>query len=209
MLDLCIFLTWFRLEQWTTRKLEAAVWNSKLIYGFVDHKHSDFRFTIRLLIYWSRVDYLWIIVMFLSTVWTIILTAPIHCRGSIGEKRTHLRLGWPNGEYIFSKVLFLGEFIIQCCFKSITFSKWMHNEELRQMLRFPLTYHHRHISLFLIQRVCMILDLDVNGKYPLLCFCFFFKLESSSPHCICMEKKVCKKYQNFHLWWTVPKMRWG
>ncbi len=31
---------------------------------------------------WSRVDYLWIIVMFLSDVWTLILTAPIHCRGS-------------------------------------------------------------------------------------------------------------------------------
>ncbi len=30
--------------------------------------------------------YLWIIVMFLSAVWTFILTAPIHCRGSIGEQ---------------------------------------------------------------------------------------------------------------------------
>ncbi len=28
---------------------------------------------------WSGVDYLWIIVMFLSAVWTLILTAPIHC----------------------------------------------------------------------------------------------------------------------------------
>ncbi len=33
---------------------------------------------------WSGVDYLWIIVMFLSAVWTLILTAPIHCRASIG-----------------------------------------------------------------------------------------------------------------------------
>ncbi len=31
---------------------------------------------------WSAVDYLWIIVMFLST---LILTAPIHCRASIAE----------------------------------------------------------------------------------------------------------------------------
>ncbi len=30
-------------------------------------------------------DYLWIIVMFLSAVWTLILTAPIHCRASIAE----------------------------------------------------------------------------------------------------------------------------
>ncbi len=31
---------------------------------------------------WSGVDYLWIIVMFLSAVWTLILMAPINCRGS-------------------------------------------------------------------------------------------------------------------------------
>ncbi len=35
---------------------------------------------------WSGVDCLWIIVMFLSAVWILILTAPIHCRGSIGEQ---------------------------------------------------------------------------------------------------------------------------
>ncbi len=28
----------------------------------------------------------WILVMFLSAVWTLILTAPIHSRGSIGEQ---------------------------------------------------------------------------------------------------------------------------
>ncbi len=35
---------------------------------------------------WSGVDYLWIIVMFLSAVWTLILTAPIHCWASIAEQ---------------------------------------------------------------------------------------------------------------------------
>ncbi len=34
---------------------------------------------------WSGVDYLWIIVMFLSAVWTLFLMAPIHCRASIAE----------------------------------------------------------------------------------------------------------------------------
>ncbi len=34
---------------------------------------------------WSGVDYLWIIVMFFSAVWTLVLTAPIHCRASIAE----------------------------------------------------------------------------------------------------------------------------
>ncbi len=42
-------------------------------------------FTSQDMMYWSGVDYLWIIVMFLSAVWTLILTAPIHCRGSIGD----------------------------------------------------------------------------------------------------------------------------
>ncbi len=57
-----------------------------------------------------------IIVMSLSAVWTLILTAPIHCRASIGEqvmecyispnlmkKPTHLHR-WPEAEYIFSFV---------------------------------------------------------------------------------------------------------
>ncbi len=44
---------------------------------------------------WSSVDYLWIIVMFLSDVWTLILTAPIHCRGSIGEQVMQCQI-FPN-----------------------------------------------------------------------------------------------------------------
>ncbi len=35
---------------------------------------------------WSGKDDLWIIVMILSAVWTLILMAPIHRRGSIGEQ---------------------------------------------------------------------------------------------------------------------------
>ncbi len=34
----------------------------------------------------TGVNYFWIIVMFISRVWTLILTAPIHCRRSIGEQ---------------------------------------------------------------------------------------------------------------------------
>ncbi len=61
-------------------------------------------------------EYLWIIMIFLSAVWTLILTAPIHCRASIGEtvmlhfsksvpikKQTHLHLVWPEDEEMFSK----------------------------------------------------------------------------------------------------------
>ncbi len=70
--------------------------------------------------------YLWMIVMFLSAVWTLILTAPIHCRASIAEqvemlhfsrsvrmkKQTHLHLGWSEGEYIFSIFSFSGELFL-------------------------------------------------------------------------------------------------
>ncbi len=49
-----------------------------------------------------------------SAVWTLILTAPIHCRASIAwdtdvtlhfsksdEETTHLHLGWPDSECVF------------------------------------------------------------------------------------------------------------
>ncbi len=79
---------------------------------------------------WSGVDYLWMIVMFLSAVWTLILTAPIHCRGSTGEqvmecyispnlfwwkKQTHLHPGWPE----FFIEFFI--FIVFVHFKQISF----------------------------------------------------------------------------------------
>ncbi len=37
-------------------------------------------------LYIMLIDGLWIIVMFLSAVWTLILMAHIHCRGFIGEQ---------------------------------------------------------------------------------------------------------------------------
>ncbi len=49
-----------------------------------------------------------LLVLFLSAVWTLILTAPIHCTGYTGDKRLsklvlmkkqiHLGLGWSAGE---------------------------------------------------------------------------------------------------------------
>ncbi len=58
-------------------------------------------------------------VMFLSAVLTLILTAPIHCKGSVAEqvmecyispnlmkKLTHLHLGWPEGEKIEQMLIF-------------------------------------------------------------------------------------------------------
>ncbi len=94
----------------------------KHYYGLVLVQNVLFLTNTQLLVS-QDVSYLWIIVMFLSAVWTLILTAPIHCRGSIGEqmmqcyispnlmkKQTHLHLGWAECEYIFSKFIlfFLG-----------------------------------------------------------------------------------------------------
>ncbi len=67
----------------------------------------------------------------LSAVWTLILTAPIHCRGSIGEQvifpifpnflmeKNSSTLGWPEGEDIFSKFSSLGQ-----RFKYWRFNQW-------------------------------------------------------------------------------------
>ncbi len=75
--------------------------------------------------WWTGV--MWIIVMYLSAVWSLILMAPIHCSGSIDEqvdvmlkfsksvlikKHTHLHLGWPESEYIFSQFKFLTKLIL-------------------------------------------------------------------------------------------------
>ncbi len=54
----------------------------KLNDGFVSYKLAVFHLTRYYLMDWSHVDNLWIIVMFLSVVWT----APIHRSVSIGEQ---------------------------------------------------------------------------------------------------------------------------
>ncbi len=65
---------------------------------------------------YSGVGYLWIILMLLSAVWILILTAPVHYGWSIGEKVTqcyispnlHLYRGWTEGEDIFHKLSIFG-----------------------------------------------------------------------------------------------------
>ncbi len=69
----------------------------------------------------------WIIVMFLSAVWTLVLTAPIHymdplvskwCNAKFLQisffvkKQTYLHFVWSESEYILSKFAFLGELFL-------------------------------------------------------------------------------------------------
>ncbi len=78
--------------------------------GFVSYKHWAFHFTRCSLMDRSHVGYLSIIVMFLSAVWTLILTAPIHCRWFVGEQVMYFQQ---------KKVLFLNHSSKNSCFGRI------------------------------------------------------------------------------------------
>ncbi len=85
------------------------------------YKHTSFYFTRHKLMYWSDVDYLWIIVMFLISCldshsdgthslqrihWKV-SDAMLNFLLSVQMvKKTHLYLGWPEGEYILSTFIF-------------------------------------------------------------------------------------------------------
>ncbi len=60
------------------------------------------------------VDYGFLVVMFVSAVWTLTLTYSLQminlCKScSVKTSMKKQTLGWPKGEYIFSKFPFLGE----------------------------------------------------------------------------------------------------
>ncbi len=95
----------------------------KCLDGFISYEKTAFCFTRHSLLGWSGVDYLCIIVMFLSAYWTLILTAPIHCRGSIGEQVMQCYISpnqfWPCsnwmawGQVNLSKCSFWGGLFLQ------------------------------------------------------------------------------------------------
>ncbi len=58
--------------------------------------------------WWSGV--VWIIVIFLSAVWTLILTAPIHCRGC---NATFLQIWWRNKLFLISDGLRVKTFLCE------------------------------------------------------------------------------------------------
>ncbi len=129
MLDLCIFVSWFRRENLFFEE-NNIIMDRGLIFANNSLKLQNvlmmdlFLPIMQLLasediMWWTGV--VWIIVMFLSAIWTLTLTAPIHCRGSIVEqvmqcyispnlfqwrKQICPHFEWPEGEYIFSKFSF-------------------------------------------------------------------------------------------------------
>ncbi len=85
---------------------------------------------------YSGMDSLWIVI-FLSAVWTLILTAPIHCRGSIAEQVMEcyispnlfwckLFLGWTVPLIINLKIInYCGTASYTACFEAWVISDWI------------------------------------------------------------------------------------
>ncbi len=128
-------------------------------------------------------DYLWIIVMFLSDVWTLILTAPIHCRGSIGEQVMKCFIS-PNDQD--------GAAMFGC--RPGRSAKTMH------LFTFLLTFDfYFYISYFFIHFILCLL--------PLCCFFSIFALSMErtrhSFHCwlysLCIVVYVTNKTWNLKL----------
>ncbi len=103
---------WIRCSEWV-----PSEWESKQLIkgsglklnclnnGFVSYKYAAFHPTRYYLKDWSGVDYCDI----LSAVWTLILTAPIHCRGPTESK-------WWNATatYLERASFFGGELFLYC-----------------------------------------------------------------------------------------------
>ncbi len=97
--DLCIFLSWFRQDDFFHCRKHyyglALLW---LLWTCISARSNGFKNILIVDLFLTNTQFLssqdvnwwtgvvWIIVMFLSAVWTLILTAPIHCRGSITEQ---------------------------------------------------------------------------------------------------------------------------
>ncbi len=99
---------------------------------------------------WSGVDYLWIIVMFLSAVWTLILTAPIHCGGSIGEqvmlyyyfsksdKETNSSTSWIIWRWVnFQEIFFYGWTISLRLINSLCYD-WLMQLHAKLLIQYSL-----------------------------------------------------------------------
>ncbi len=91
MLDLCRIRSWFRRDDFFTGESNIVNRENSILARSNGLKlmfltTCSFSLHTMLIDGLEWCDYLWIIVMFLSVVWTLILTAPIHCRWSIGEQ---------------------------------------------------------------------------------------------------------------------------
>ncbi len=102
-------LIWEDNTRWSFSLNEALLWTCILArsnsfklktFVMVDLFLTNTQlFTLQDVNWWTGV--MWIIVMFLSAVWTLILTAPIHfISPHLFWRRNHLHVGWPVSDYI-------------------------------------------------------------------------------------------------------------
>ncbi len=153
MLGLCIFLSWFRQEDLFTEESNIKDRGLKMsLWWICLAQRLSFLLNKTLIDGLEWCGYLWIIVMFLSTVWTLILTAPIHCRGAdVIQLMKYIysnlfkQINLPKGKYIFSKFLFWGNYSINgkyftlFCHKLYgpTNKKWHHIQKPITSMRCP------------------------------------------------------------------------
>ncbi len=78
------FFSWRKRYYWLWTCILVRLFTVKSILMMDLFLTNTPLFTSQYINWWTGV--VWIIVMFLSAVWTLILMAPIHCRGSIGEQ---------------------------------------------------------------------------------------------------------------------------
>ncbi len=74
---------------WTFSLEEASLWIMDLCIVYVQNPLMDLlqthSFSLHKVLF-DGLDSCGLLVMLLSAVWTLVLTAPIHCRASIGEQ---------------------------------------------------------------------------------------------------------------------------
>ncbi len=134
---------------------------------------------------WSGVDYLRIIVMFLSAVWTLILTAPIHCRWSIAEQ-------------------------VMECYISPNLNEWM-NEWMMHLYSAFIVYCHTPKALYNhvggLSSTTTSSDQETNSTVVNIC-------SGSKPFIKVVLKPKCVLVLG-QLWWTsnvdycASRMAWG
>ncbi len=106
---------------------EAILWTINLYFkqkqrfndGFIYYKHSCSLHKTWI----NGLDWCGLLVMFLSAVWILIMTAPIRCRGSTGE-----HLGWPDFQQMFifgwtiPLIIYLRYGSFKCLYKALYFT---------------------------------------------------------------------------------------
>ncbi len=164
VLDLCIFLSWFRQDNFFTGERNIMYWFTHffvMVSNGLKLKSSwwicflqthSLCFTRWYLMDWITCDYIvvWITCrllwcfyqLFGLSFWRHPFTASdvtTHFSKYSPMKQIHLYLGWPEGEYIFSKSSFLGELFLRNSYTDITLNKHIPLKAVYFYIESPLT----------------------------------------------------------------------